>query len=73
MSKFEINDRVKVVAGGLTGRKGTFVDVVPEDCCRVKLDGVDDLCGFFEYELELDEAEMVKVYGQASRKIAGLM
>lgn len=72
MGKFRKNDRVIVIIGGLKGRKGIFHDVVPEKCCRVKLANSDKLVGFFEEELVLDEAEMVKVYGAQFRVMAGL-
>lgn len=73
MRKFRRNDRVKIVLGTHAGRKGAFVDIVPEGCYRVELDGDGYFTSFFSRQLELDEAEMAKAHGQAFRKIAGFM
>lgn len=59
--RFEKNDRVVVTKGGLKGRKGTVADVEGDTCLVDLDDGIKGNVGFFEEELVLDEAEMVKV------------
>ena len=71
--KFQKNDRVKVIVGAFIGRKGVYIDQASPDTHRVKMTDTQNILGFFEEELVLDEAEMVKVYGAEFSRIAGLV
>ncbi len=69
---FNQGDRVRVVSGGFLGKQGVLMEVIGIDHLKVKLDGMDGWFPFMESELELDEEKMIKVYGTAFGKIAGL-
>jgi ribosomal protein L24 len=69
--KYRVNDRVIVSQEGqYKGKKGKVI-ATSEQSCAVRLENGKEL-GFIDCELELDEAEMTKVYGAELGRIFGL-